>query len=106
LFSFLEGHEGKRTPNTTVMVPPKKFVDVRGWPITRTRSDEFKVTEYARSAAAQLRSEGPTGVIQAHFAAAWPKGEKPPTDEQERRRASTRAARPDAIGFGDPISTK
>src|SRR5262249_22455970 len=66
---------------TVVVVEAKKTATIRGWHRTNEVSEESLVTEYAKSAAAQIQSTGKIGVITAVFAAAWPKDAGPPADE-------------------------
>jgi hypothetical protein len=77
VFSF------KDEPETfpVFIIDPKSTVDVRGWYRTAKVSDSFLVTEYAKSAAAQLHNEANIGAITASFSAAWPND--PPPDEPE-----------------------
>jgi hypothetical protein len=97
LFAFSDVRDGKtgRPRYSVVYVPAGQEVFLRGWHRTNEVSEEFVITEYAKSAAAQLRSSAATGTVTAAFAAAWPKNAAPPPDEPAGR---TRSA--DAVGRG------
>lgn len=58
---------------------------VRGWHRNNQTSDAFLVTDYAKSAAAELKQATDIGVISCSFAAAWPQGAEPPPDEAVKR---------------------
>jgi hypothetical protein len=94
-FSDVKDPKSGRPRYTVVVVDAGKEVFLRGWHRTNEVSEEFVVTEYAKGAAAELRSSAPTGTITAAFAAAWPKNSAPPPDEPA---GHTRAA--DAVGRG------
>jgi hypothetical protein len=78
-----------------VIVRPGESVVIPGWHVTNEKSDEFLVTEYAKSAAGSLNSTANVGTITATFAVAWPADLPPPSDEAPRKKGS-----PDATGFG------
>ncbi len=83
-FAFAGLKDANRRPlYPAFVVPPKSSLDVAGWPtdLAKGQTDEFLVTAYAKSAAAELKSEGGVGVITACFAASWPTNGKPPEDE-------------------------
>ncbi len=85
---------------STFVVPAKSTVTVKGWPIDLGRSDEFLVTDYAQSAAAELKvGTAKLGVIHAGFAACWPKDGPVPPDEPAGGKAAN------ATGRGAPIET-
>jgi len=87
-----------------VIVPAKKSVIIRGWHVTNDASNEFLVTSYAKSAAAELQSTAPTGTITATFHAAWdPKG-KPPADEPKNPDEQSLSG--DATGKGAQFKEK
>jgi hypothetical protein len=69
-----------------VLVPPGGAV-IKGWHLTDETTSLFKVTAYADSAAAELRSGVNVGTITATFAAAWPTNAAPPPDEPTGRAA-------------------
>ncbi|QEH38793.1 hypothetical protein OJF2_74030 [Aquisphaera giovannonii] len=78
LFAFSEHPE-----YSYVIIPARSSGVITGWHRTNDEAEEFVVTEYPRSAAAE-RSLAPSpdlGVITACFAAAWPAGGNPPLDE-------------------------
>lgn len=87
-----------------LILKPKTTALVKGWPRTFAESNEFLVTEYAKSAAYQLKSTGDVGVITASFAAAWPLNATPPADEPKN---PTRSSLPtNATGHGAPVEEK
>ena len=66
------------------VIPAGKTVMVRGWPIDVAKSHEFLVTEYAKSALAELGGDkSKVGVFTVKFAAAWPKDGPRPADEAD-----------------------
>ncbi len=75
---------------------------IKGWHRTNTTSDEFLITRYADSAAAEeLVSPDLVGTITATFAAAWdPKGDPPPDE-----RSKFRSAFDNAVGRGKKVTT-
>jgi hypothetical protein len=89
---------------TQVILSPRQSVEIKGWHRTNELSDSFLVTEYARSAAAELRSTANIGTITASFAASWPKDAKPPADEPGAPSERSRSA--DATGRGPQIKEK
>ncbi len=60
----------------------KSSAVIKGWHVNNEQSDSFKVTEYARSAAAELKVSDPgkVGTITATFARAYEKGQRPAED--------------------------
>jgi hypothetical protein len=97
-FTETKAKDGKLAP---FIVPSNKAVTVRGWPISQKRSDEFLVTSYAKSAAAELSADrSKLGVITVQFAASWPKDGKAPRDEPGDSRSSR-----GGTGRGSPIET-
>jgi hypothetical protein len=65
------------------IVRKKSRALIKGWHRTNKVSDAFQVTEYSKSAAAQLLPRpSEIGMITASFAAAWPKAAEPPMDER------------------------
>lgn len=81
---------------------------VFGWHIKDEGADSteaFLITEYAKSAAAELSSTGEIGTITATFAAAWPKGSPPPDDEADAAVRRDRRSG-DATGRGPKIGVK
>ncbi len=81
---------------SSVLVPAKKSMLVSGWHIDNEASEEFLVTSFAKSAAAEVRATGDIGTITATFAAAWPIKGGPPADEPAA--PSKRAKSADATG--------
>lgn len=89
---------------TTVIMPPKKngkagTIVIRGWHVNNKVTDEFLVTEYAKSAPGSLNQVTNIGTITATFQAAWEDGTRPPPGEPGKRRGGTG----DATGRGDRI---
>jgi hypothetical protein len=80
-FSEVRDPKTKQPRFGRVIVPAKGSVVIKGWHRTNELSEEFLVTEYARSAAGSLGSTAKLGTITATFSAAWPKGGQPPSDE-------------------------
>jgi hypothetical protein len=97
VFSFSDlVREGNAAPRW--MVATRKETTVTGWPIRSGLAHEFLVTEYAKSAVAELNAAGShVGVITVTFSAAWPKRGQAPRDEK----AGARSA--DAVGRGAPL---
>jgi hypothetical protein len=85
MFAFSEVKDAKSgAPKYThVIVDPGKQSDIKGWHVTNEQSDSFQVTEYAKSAAAELNLQSGSGLgtITVCFAAAWAKAR--PADEPE-----------------------
>lgn len=79
------------------IVPAHQSSTVAGWHRTNGRWDSFLVTEYAKSAAAELQHTSDIGTITATFCAAWPKGGLRPVDEPPAGKGL-----PLATGFGPP----
>lgn len=71
---------------------------LRGWHKTNEQVESFLVTGYSQSAAAQLGQTQDLGTITVTFAAAWPKGSPPPSDE-----FISKSAGGNATGFGPPV---
>lgn len=87
------------------IVPARTRAEIVGWHRTNEATDWFQVMEYAKSAAAELRSTAPIGTITASFSAAWPKGSPAPTDEPAQPPSEfSRSA--DATGRGPLVATK
>jgi len=85
------------------VIPTKQSGVIKGWHRNNEVSDSFLVTEYAKSAAAEvLQSGGNIGTITASFSAAWEK--TPPSDEPSNPNAFARSA--DATGRGPQVEAK
>ena len=97
MFSFSEHKEYRH-----VIIAAHSQALIKGWHRTNQVSDAFVITEYAKSAAAELKSSAPTGSITATFAAAWPKGSAPPADEPKNPSDYARSG--DATGRGPQVS--
>jgi hypothetical protein len=75
---------------------------IKGWHRTNAVSDEFIITDYSKSAAAQLVANPDNiGTITATFAAAWDPKAKPPADEGSKFRDPFNPA----VGRGQPVPT-
>jgi hypothetical protein len=82
------------------IVPKKGHALIKGWHRTNMVSDEFLITDYGKSAAAELLANpDDVGTITATFAAAWDPKDKPPEDES----ASFRDPFNPAVGRGEPV---
>jgi hypothetical protein len=98
--------DGKDNPRqgqprySVVFVGPHKSVVIRGWHRNNEKSQSFLVTEYAKTAAAQLKHPAKLGTITAEFAASWKEDELPPTDEPPKRKGISPG---DGTGFGPPV---
>ena len=102
LFAFSE-HKGY---SNLILTKEKQSALVKGWFRTLEKSDAFKITGYAESAAAELlQDSSQIGTITAAFAACWPKDQPPPSDELKFKFAS-RGAGDLATGRGPSISQK
>jgi hypothetical protein len=103
-FSDVKDPKTGRPRYAVVVVGAGKEVFLPGWHRTNEVSEEFVITEYAKSAAAELRSTAPTGTVTAAFAAAWPKDKPPPADEPPNPAGNSRSA--DAVGRGARVAQK
>ena len=98
-FSEIKDRKTQRPALVPFLVPARQSVLIRGWPINLSKSDEFLVTSYAKSAAKELNSDpGKIGVIGVQFAAAWKVGANPPADEPKGKAGEN-------IGRGSAIDT-
>jgi len=97
MFAFSENPEYRY-----FIIPKRSRALIKGWHRTNQISDAFQITEYSKSAVAQLLPESSdVGVITASFATAWPKTKKPPMDEWPAMIAGREKA--DATGRGPEI---
>jgi hypothetical protein len=103
-FSDLKDPESGLPRCSAVLVPAKGSALVKGWQRTAEASEEFVVTEYSKSAAAELKSTANVGTITACFSACWPRGSKPPAGEPDSASEDSRGG--DATGRGAKIDTK
>lgn len=102
LFAFSE----KKGYSNLILTKDKGSALVKGWFRTLEKSDAFKITSYAESAAAEvLQSAAQLGTITVSYAACWPKDQPPPSDELKFKFAS-RGAGDLATGRGPSISQK
>lgn len=83
------------------VVPSNSIFIVKGWHRSNEAVDRFLVTEYAKSAAAELNSTNNVGTITAAFSAAWPVDATPPADEPATKRGDR-----NATGFGPRVEQK
>jgi hypothetical protein len=92
-------------PNKNVrhlIVPRKSSSLVKGWYRNNQLSEEFLMTEYSKSAVAELlASADQIGTITATFAAAWEENQNPPRDEGSKFRDPFNPA----VGRGRPVVT-
>jgi hypothetical protein len=94
MFAFAEQPPKNKPPDSQVILDPKSTVLIRGWYRNNDESEEFLVTDYAKSAAAELKQSGANiGTITAVFSAAWPKNGQPPADEPKPRSAEAATGR-------------
>lgn len=91
-----EGPKKGQPKFSVVIVPPRKQVVIVGWHVNQKISDKFLVTDYAKSAAALLKTKDKLGTITARFAAAWKEDEQPPSDEPGKARGT---------GFGERVES-
>jgi hypothetical protein len=87
-----------------VVIGKGKAAHIKGWHIDNEQSDSFVVTEYAKTAAAELKSKAKMGTITVSFMAAWGKNEQPPADEPSK--PSPRSAGGDGTGRGARVGAK
>jgi hypothetical protein len=99
MFAFSTVLNSKGKKYSQVIIGRK--ATIKGWFIDKKHSDTFVVTEYAKTAAAELKSNAPTGTITVAFAAAWPKNAPPPPDEP--RRGNSKSAGDDGTGRGPRV---
>lgn len=105
-YTFCEERDHRGLPkHSQFIVSAGKSGLIRGWFINLGKSDEFTITEYAKGAAFQMKSNKKTGTIQVGFSAAWPKGGPKPPDEPANPSEHSRGGK-DAIGRGQRIDEK
>jgi tetratricopeptide (TPR) repeat protein len=84
LFAFSQNRE-----YSYFILAARSETTITGWHRTNQASDAFVITEYAKSAAAELGAGGASlGTITASFAAAWPADKPAPADELSARMAN------------------
>jgi hypothetical protein len=97
MFAFSASH-GYRY----VIVPKHGSLLVKGWHRTNDVSDSFVITDYSKSAVAELLANPDNiGTITAMFSAAWDAKGKPPVDEGVKFRDPFNPA----VGRGEPVTT-
>ncbi len=99
-FSEIRDPTSGKPKYAVYIIPPHSHVELRGWHRTNESVDSFLVTDYAGSAAATIKHQEKIGSITAIFSAAWPKGGRPPEDENLTARSASGG---NATGFGPPI---
>jgi hypothetical protein len=105
IFAFADGvRPGAEAPQAaaplhSVIIAPHGTVLVPGWYRNRDQMNEFLVTEYARTAAAELKSVAEVGSITASYCASWPVNGKPPADEPQNPSRFARSADGTARGL-------
>jgi hypothetical protein len=103
-FSDVKDPKTGRPRYAVVVVGAGQEVFLRGWHRTNEVAEEFVITEYAKGAAAELKSTAATGTVTAAFAAAWPKDKPPPADEPPSQAGNSRSG--DAVGRGARVAQK
>lgn len=101
-FSDVKDPKTGRPLYAVTMVEAGQEVLLRGWHRTNENVDEFVITEFAKSAAAELKSTAPVGTVTATFAAAWPKDQPAPADEPADTAGRSRSG--DAVGRGARVA--
>lgn len=87
MYAFSDVKSAGKPRFTHVIVPKKAASVIKGWYRDNKFSEEFLVTEYSKSAAAELSNNANIGTITATFAAAWVDGEPSPPDDLPARAA-------------------
>ncbi len=103
-FSDLRDPKNGQPKYHVVLVPAKGTATIPGWHRSNELSEQFEVTEYAKSAAAELKSTANIGTITACFAASWPVNGQPPADEPTKPGEYSRSG--DATGRGARVGAK
>jgi hypothetical protein len=87
-----------------IIVPRHSNVLIKGWHRNNRVSDKFLITDYAKSAVAELLANpDQIGTITTTFAAAWNPEEGPPADETAQVRDLFNPG--PAVGRGSPVLT-
>lgn len=94
-FSDLKNDKGEPQFNSFI-VSPEDDVTIAGWFRDLKTVDAFRISEYAKSAAASLNQTQGIGTVQVIVAAAWPEGTAPPLELNEK----SRRALPDGTARG------
>jgi hypothetical protein len=103
-FSDLRDPKSGQPKYHVVLVPAKGTATIPGWHRSNEHSEQFEVTEYAKSAAAELKSTANIGTITACFMASWPEKGQPPADEPTKPGEYARSG--DATGRGARVGVK
>jgi hypothetical protein len=97
MFAFSENKNYRH-----IIIPRRSRTLIKGWHRTNQVSDAFLITEYSKSAVAELLANpDQIGTITATFAAAWDPNEGPPSDEGAKFRDPFNQA----VGRGQPVHT-
>ena len=100
VFTFSEVRSNDGQPKYKVyIIAPHSSLELKGWHRTNAEVSTFQITRYSESAAASINHKQDIGTITATFFAAWPKGGKPPEDED-----LTAKGEENATGFGAPLA--
>lgn len=100
VFAFSENKDYER-----YVIPKGQAGLIKGWHINNLESEAFQVTEYSKSAAAELSKSGAEiGTITAVFCAAFP-SDLPPPDEPAGPPPGAKSAG-DATGRGPKVDAK
>lgn len=100
LFAFADGLNSKTAaaPHGIIVAAKSKGM-ITGWYRNPKEINEFQVTEYARSAAAELNNVAANvGSITATYCASWPENGSPPDDEPRMPPRYARSAEATARG--------
>ncbi len=96
-FAFSEVQEQGRPKYAKWIISPQQSFDLQGWHKNNNNVLQFKVTDFAESAAALVGADGQLGTLSVVVRATWPMNSKPPPGEP----AMPGAGAPDiGIGFG------
>jgi hypothetical protein len=100
MFAFADGNNPKTgAAFHSVIIGPKSKTTVYGWYRNEKQMNEFLVTEYAHSAAAELMSVDRVGSVTASYCASWPPDGKPPADEPKEPARHAKSADATARGL-------
>lgn len=99
-FALSEVREFGRPKYSQWLFQPGEELELKGWHINNSKVREFKVTDFSRSAAAKIGSEGALGTINVVVRASWFKGQRPPPGERD---SSTIVGSAPGIGLGDEV---
>jgi hypothetical protein len=103
IFSFCKERTKEGDPKYSKLIVPPGVSEIKGWFIDLRNSESFVATEYAKSAAAELKSTAKTGMITVTFAAAWDPNGKPPPDEPRHEEEKNQDSDDEATGRGQRV---